>query len=435
MRRQLKRTTLSLTMNSDLVQAQLILLCSKQPDRLSSRALTPAIFSKPYDNIFLAMRDAYLSNVEPTLGAIAMTPGLSEEALVCIERLRGYGEPEISMEHAINFLTDAKQRKEFSSIVQTAYNEGHDRSIPIGATINSLLASAVGLTRNDASHMHHGGDLKDVELAIEWRARNPGVLRGPSTGFMRLDRRVNGFIPRFTLIGARASAGKSALIGNFIEAECEVGNHALLFAAEMAAPEYQERILSQVSGVNISSHRTTPFSDIEMKALIKAQRAIKKWKWWINDNPDITIDEIEATTTAHVNMYGRVHVMIDYLQLVGVKSKASRYEQVGEISSRLKKMQRRLKIPVTAAAQLRRQESYFDRELKRTVNPDPRLEDLRESGNLEQDADMVLLLGRDILNDPENAKLIIAKQRGGSTDAGIDLTYHPSTTKFKELVK
>lgn len=171
----------------------------------------------------------------------------------------------------------------------------------------------------------------------------------------------------------------------------------------------------------------------ELNRISKAQRVMKQWNWYINDDPDSTIDDIEAQSMClhkeePIDMIG-----IDYIQLIRHPHRMKRFEQVSEISNRLARLKRRLKTTaVVALSQLRRVEGRFVKELDRTMTPKPELQDLRESGDLEQDADVVGLLHRDPRHEPTKAELIIGKQRGGPTGEPIKLEFQTEITRFIE---
>jgi len=420
-------------MNSEAIESQLILLLASQPERLANNKVTAELFGEPYDEIYLGLLKLFIDGLQVSLSAVIHLPGISEKAITTATALKAYDTPDISMEYAIDFLKEKSLRESFSAICREAYDKCHDRTIPINDSIAAFQAKSIGLVTQDSSYMQVGSSFASINETIEWRSRNPGALLGPSTGFNRLDLLFNGYQPKFYLIGARPSVGKTAFIGDLTRSLCSGNEKVLIFAAEMTADEYRERILAAMSGVNISAYRASPMSLVEMKNILQAQKVMKKWLWWINDNPDITIDEIEAHATAIVAKHGRVHIFVDYLQLVNIDSKKDRYEQIGMISGRLKKLSRRLKVSVTAAAQLKRVEGRFDKDLKRTVIPAPQLHDFRESGNLEQDADVAKLLHRDHIHDPENASVIIAKHRGGRCHPGIQMRYIEQITSFREI--
>lgn len=419
---------------SDAIQCQLLKLLALQPDRLSSQRIKPELLSPVLAELFVAMRSCYIESGSATLSGAAMRPGLSDEAIKSAERIRLYGDPEISFDEAIAFLEDQHLRSSFSSACQKAYDRCHDRSAPIKDTICAMASSSAALLHDGSETLVDGSNFQAINSFIEWRNANPGKLMGTSTGFMRLDKIVNGWVaPRYNLIGARPSVGKTALVGDLVDGLCDEGEKVLVYSLEMPADDYRARLVAKKSGVSISAHRDSGLNRVEIKAVHEAQKAMKKWSWWINDSPEVTIDQIEAESAVLAGKHGRIHVFVDYLQLVNVTDKRmDRFEAVGMISNRLKKMSGRLRCSVTACAQLRRIETMFDKTLGRTVQKKPTLNDFRESGNLEQDADLAILLHRDHINDQEHGELIVAKQRNGRTHPGIALRYFPSTTTFKE---
>lgn len=417
--------------NRESVQSQLLLLLSQQPERLASQKLTHDLFTGHYLEVFVAMVDLYLGGHNTNLRAVSLYPKLGEAAANLASQLSSYEDPAISFDYAIKYLRDETKRQAFSELCRTGYDHAHDRKRDIDDSITKIHSAVSSLIYHGGAGSQSGSQFKTINELIEWRNANPGRLMGPSSGWSRLDRVLNGITPRFYLIGARPSVGKSAITGNLIEALCEQEEKCLLFTLEMSADEYRVRMLAAKSGVNTSSYRSSAMEAFEIKQIIKAQKDMKRWKWWINDNPDTSISDIEAVTTAMVAEHGRMAVFVDYLQLVGSDGGSNKVEQLGIISSRLKKLSRRLNIPLLACAQLKRLDSRFIKEQGRTVTPKPKLDDFRESGNLEQDADVAMLIDRDINEEPEKAELIIAKQRAGATGS-IPLRYIPSITTFKQ---
>jgi replicative DNA helicase len=246
-------------------------------------------------------------------------------------------------------------------------------------------------------------------------------------------------IPRYYVIGARPSVGKTAEICDLVSAvstapprEGRADGISLVFSLEMPADDLRERCLSALSGVQLSGFKDSPYTISELEAVTDAQQQMQGWKWWINDNPETSISDIEAQTISLYRDIGYIDmVAIDYLQLIRIFSKRDRWEQVAELSRRIKSLGRNVNTAMIALSQLKRAEGVWKKELGRTVPKTPELQDLREAGDIEQDADVVQFINRDIMNDPENAEFIIAKQRGGRTDT-VKMKYNPGLTSFSD---
>jgi replicative DNA helicase len=301
-----------------------------------------------------------------------------------------------------------------------------------------LSASAVrGVTSPSAPGQIFTGlqpayEMHDVVEAMQWRQKNPGLLRGAATGFSKLDSLMDGLkVGDFVIIGARPSVGKTALATCMMAGLGQRGTGSAIFSLEMMAIQIRVRLLSAMSLRN-------PLADgLTRTDLVKIQdsaRTLKGYNIWIDDTDRISISEIQSKARALVRDHGIKVLFIDYLQLVrGVRpeSKKDRRIEVGEVSGKLKALAKELKIAIVGMAQLTRSPQSYNSTTQRYTPPRPSLQSLKESGDLEQDADIVLLLHRDIDNSPIDAELIVAKNRSGPTGS-VDLAFIPDITAFEE---
>lgn len=424
-------------MKIEPVLHQLFSLLFKQPTRLTDSRLVSTIMPGVFARLLESMRRLHYDGTKPAAQAVAILNPEDDDLINLADQISSMGEPELGFDKMIELLQHNYLRERLSETCRKHYDASYDNKADVNKIIASLRVDAFALGLNGASKSFttKGGDMRGVKEMVNWRQANPGMLRGPSTGFARLDRTLNGLTPRYYVIGARPSVGKSALMGNMQQSLAEAGVPSAMFELEMTADEYRERLVSSVSGVSIGSYRSTLFTLDELKAMSAAQRKIEAWPFWINDDPDQTIDQIEAEIIRLVHEHKVQVVLLDYLQYIALPGKADRWEEVGDNSRRLKSIVKKLNIPLVVAAQLKRVETKFSAKEGKTTHRAPEIQDLRESGNIEQDADVVGLLDRDWIHDPTVGRLIIGKQRGGPTHEGIDLIYNRDITQFKEAPK
>lgn len=247
--------------------------------------------------------------------------------------------------------------------------------------------------------------LDDIDRRTREDSRSPGVL----TGIESLDDFTAGFHPsEMVVIAARPSVGKTAFALATIRNIAQSGTGVFFSSLEQSRQELAVRLLCAESGVQMQSVRHGLLSRENYEALMNARNFLAGLPVTIDDSPQQTILTITANARRIRRRQGLGLVVIDYLGLIEPEDrKIPRHEQVGNISRRIKQLARDLEVPVVILCQLNRNsESRSDQT--------PRLSDLRESGNIEQDADTVLLLNK----NPDNAELldvIIAKQRNGPT--------------------
>jgi replicative DNA helicase len=296
-------------------------------------------------------------------------------------------------------------------------------------------------------------ELLEIELQrIEAADFEGGGLSGVASGYYELDELLRGFQPgEFVVLAARPSMGKTALALNLAEQMALGGLHAGhagtrqvpvgLFSLEMSKNAIVQRLLSARSGVSSQALRgghTIP--DKDLRELILAAEDLKNAPIYIDDTPDLTVLNLRARARRMVAQHGVKAVMIDYLQLMSAPGAAreSRQVEVAAISRGVKALARELKIPVICLSQL-------NRASESRVGNRPRMSDLRESGSIEQDADVVMLLHREDYyhvqdedwkaENPDKigvAEVIIAKQRNGPTGL-VKLFWDSKTTRFKNL--
>ncbi len=268
---------------------------------------------------------------------------------------------------------------------------------------------------------------------IEMAAKNKGNVTGIPTGFIDLDYRTAGLQPSdLILVAARPSMGKTAFELNLAQYMAIRKNMAVaLFSLEMSKEQLINRMFSQESGVDAQKLRTGQLNDQEWERLIESAGIIGKSKLIIDDTPGISIGELRSKCRKYKLEQDIAVIMIDYLQLMsGGGRSESRQQEISEISRSLKALARELNVPVVALSQL-------SRAVEQRPDHRPMLSDLRESGAIEQDADVVMFLYRDDYynhDSPEKgiSEVIIAKQRNGPIGT-VKLAWLPEYTRFANL--
>ena len=281
--------------------------------------------------------------------------------------------------------------------------------------------------------------IKDVVLnaldKIEAASRMKGSVTGMPTGFIDLDYKTSGFQPSdLILIAARPSMGKTAFVLNIAEYMAFRSNETVaIFSLEMSKEQLVNRLFALESRVDSQILRTGNLSDNDWSSLIEAAGVIGRSNLIIDDTPGISVSELRSKCRKYKLEHNLGIIMIDYLQLMqGSRKSESRQQEISDISRSLKEIARELQVPVVALSQL-------SRAVEQRPDHRPMLSDLRESGAIEQDADVVMFLYRDVYYTPDTekkdvAEVIIAKQRNGPIGT-VELAWLPRYTKFANMKK
>ena len=270
---------------------------------------------------------------------------------------------------------------------------------------------------------------------IEAASRMKGSVTGMPTGFIDLDYKTSGFQPSdLILIAARPSMGKTAFVLNIAEYMAFRSNETVaIFSLEMSKEQLVNRLFALESRVDSQILRTGNLSDNDWSSLIEAAGVIGRSNLIIDDTPGISVSELRSKCRKYKLEHNLGIIMIDYLQLMqGSRKSESRQQEISDISRSLKEIARELQVPVVALSQL-------SRAVEQRPDHRPMLSDLRESGAIEQDADVVMFLYRDDYynHDTEKkdvAEVIIAKQRNGPIGT-VELAWLPRYTKFANMKK
>ncbi len=325
-----------------------------------------------------------------------------------------------------------------TSIIDECYDEKED--------VNTIVENAEKsiLSVNSERMVKEIRPIQDVldkaQEQIEFLAKNGGEVTGIPTGFYDLDKKTTGFHENeLIIIAGRPGMGKSSLANNMAtNMAINYKKSVALFNLEMGAVQIVNRMFSSVGQIDSQKLRTGRFDHTDWKKYNETLSLLADTKMYIDDTPGITVAEIRSKCRRLKNSASGLDVIIiDYLQLISGSSKyaGQRTNEVSEISRDLKKLAMELEVPVIALAQLSR--GVESREDKRPI-----MSDLKESGSIEQDADIVMFIYCDDYYkfktkdrpDLSPVELIISKHRSGSTGT-IDLMFERSYTNFKNYLK
>ena len=321
----------------------------------------------------------------------------------------------------ISIIRNKSLARQVIKVGEEISNDAFDSSVSVDEMLENVERKVTEVTRSKTSSDFLSGEvvfdstIKHIQAIQEAGSDITGVR----TLYSDLDSKTAGFQKGdLIIVAARPSMGKTALALNLAMNSASVTPGAVaIFSLEMPAEQVATRILAAKSKVEIQKLRTGTLNDEEWSRINIAAQELKKQKFYIDDTPGIKVSEMYAKARKLAQDKGLYMIVVDYIQLIQATGKSdSRQQEVSEISRRLKAMARELGVPLIALSQLSR--SVEARQDKR-----PMLSDLRESGALEQDADLVLFLYRDAYynreenaeNTREDVELLIAKHRNGAT--------------------
>lgn len=318
-----------------------------------------------------------------------------------------------------------------SDIVEDSYRDDDD----VGAIIEKAEKSIFDITQDNQRNglMDMGEVMVTTFDVMQKRSENKGGLTGLTTGFIDLDRKTSGMQKAdLVLLAARPSMGKTALMVNIAtNSALKAGATVAMFSLEMSRNQLSQRILSSLSHVDLMKIISGDLTTEEWSKVIETMTYMNEMAIYIDDTAGITPLEVKAKCRRLKAEKGLDLVVIDYLQLMEVGGRAeSRQQEISAISRQLKGIAKELDVPVIALSQLSRAPEM-------RADHRPILSDLRESGAIEQDADIVMFLYRDEYYNPDTEKqglgeLIIAKHRNGPTGT-VELLFKGEYTKFVNL--
>ncbi|MBN1697681.1 MAG: replicative DNA helicase [Spirochaetales bacterium] len=350
-----------------------------------------------------------------------------------ISRLTSSVPTSANIEYYARIVQENSLRRTLSRISSEIISRSHDESLEVREIIEEAEKKIFELTDKQfsGSYMVAKDIINQTISAIEKHYHNKENYTGIPTGFKELDELTSGFQDsEFIVIGARPSVGKTALAlsmaGNIaLERKIPVG----FFTLEMSSMALMQRLVSSEARLDSKKIRTGLLRPSDFHNLLQAAGRIYEAPLYIDDTPNLKLLDLRALARRMVAMEKVKIIFIDYITLITAESRdIPRHEQIAEISRSLKALARELKVPVVALSQVRRE----------TEGKKPTLADIRESGSIEQDADVVIFLHRERKGD-ESAEadgvqtdIDIAKQRNGPVGT-IKLVFIPKYTKFENL--
>ena len=320
------------------------------------------------------------------------------------------------------------------SIAKLAYNEAEDINVVLDRSELALFSISEQRTNRDLKPVREiaGDYLERIELL---RERGDEFI-GIPTGFNDLDRMLSGLNKSdLIIVAARPGMGKTALQNAVaLNAARRYNKRVAMFNLEMSGEQLVQRMIAAETRIDSQRLRRGDLADHEWAIFLEALDRLSETKIFIDDTPSITPMQLRTKCRRLYAEHGLDLIMIDYLQLMSAEHPTSnRVQEVSEISRELKGLARELDVPVVAAAQL-------SRAVEQRQNKRPVLSDLRDSGSIEQDADVVMFIYRDDYYNPETserpniAEVNVAKHRNGPTGS-IDLFWHGKLATFRNLHK
>lgn len=276
-----------------------------------------------------------------------------------------------------------------------------------------------------------GDTLDETVQVINELSLNDGDITGVTTGLETIDLKLSGLQPsQLILLAARPAMGKTALGLTMAWNAAREGKSVAFFSLEMSVLQLNYRLLSMVSMIDLEQVMNGRIKDDEWELLFRATKEIANKDLYVDETPGITLSEMRSKLKRLKAEVGVDLVVIDYLQLMQADSRQeNRQNEIASISRGLKTLSKELNCPILSLAQL-------SREADKRADHKPILSDLRESGAIEQDADVVMLLYREDYYDEEDnpniAKVIVAKHRNGATGT-LDLFFNKPCTTFRDL--
>jgi len=316
-------------------------------------------------------------------------------------------------------------------IAQMGYaNEGEIEDVVNQAQADVYAVASAGMGEEFSTL---GDSLQAALDDIERASNLGGEMAGVPTGFAELDQLTHGLHPgQLIIVAARPAVGKSTLCVDFVRnAAIRYNKPAIFFSLEMGRSEIAMRMLSAETSIPLQNMRKGNLENSDWTKIVGVRAQLNEAPLYIDDSPNLTLVEIRAKCRRLVKQYGLQLIVIDYLQLLTSGKKVeSRQQEVSEFSRALKLLAKELQVPVIAISQL-------NRKSEDTKDKKPEISQLRESGSLEQDADVVLLLHREGIGEKDHprhgeADLILAKQRNGPTGT-VTVAFQGQYSRFANM--
>lgn len=324
-------------------------------------------------------------DTDPTLAAMGVKAHIAAlaAAMVTVVNVTDYAK----------LVADAHKRRGTMEVCRQAIAEAQDMSTPDTASdVLERLETKLSHLAETGSTERPIVSMRDAAVrameAAEAAMKADGQLLGLPTGVEELDRVLGGLhSPDLVVVGARPGMGKSALLGTIARAAAARGTGVLIYSLEMGADQLAAREIAAHTGLSADRQRKGRLAPSDFTVMLEAQQAIAALPIWIDDNPGTSIARIRGRARRLKRRHGLGLIIIDYLQLLLGGKHEYRVQEMSKITRDLKAMALELQMPVVALSQL-------NRDVERREDKRPMLADLRESGSIEQDADVILFLYR-----------------------------------------
>jgi replicative DNA helicase len=372
-----------------------------------------------------------------TLAAHLQAEGILEAVggVVTLAEIADYEATPANAMHYARIIRDKSIKRNIITVASDIVGLGYDQTESADKLLDSAESRIFALSEEQAKSALSSlnVEMHDAMNHIDMLMNRSGELTGLSTGYTKLDEMTGGVQPGDLLIlAARPSMGKTALALNIARnAAMDYGKKVAVFSLEMTTRSLVMRMLSTEAQADFSTFRTGMISTEVHSRIVAAAGRLAEASIWIDDTGAATVLEMRAKSRRLHAQYGLDLVVVDYLQLAhGDGRTASREQEISEISRGLKGLAKELNVPVIALSQLNRGPET------RKEDKRPMLADLRESGAIEQDADVIAFIYRDVVYNKETeyenlAELIIAKQRNGPTGT-VKLEFEGRYAQFRD---
>tara|TARA_R100000234_G_scaffold5502_1_gene3925 strand:+ start:2321 stop:3829 length:1509 start_codon:yes stop_codon:yes gene_type:complete len=439
-------------------------------DQLGADAVD-LFYSVHYRQIWIGLLDLVTDGGKPDILQLVMKLKQHDEEpadgwMLTITTLQDSVPSALNLDYYLDQARDALLKRKSGTLLTKAYADLVEVKEGVKSKLLELEGSLMNINQDQiGENLHHMPDQfsRTIEQLDNYKRGGP-QLEGLETGYKFLDNKMGGLVKKeLIIIAGRPGGGKTALGMNIVlnqvlnnEESDRISNaqgerilnsksvrddpkKCLVFSMEMTVKELASRVLFSHSGANMVQLRTGCVSDRDYARIVQSEEQLKKIPIWVDDRPQLTIAQITSKARQVQLMHGVDLILVDYLQLA-TSGRNTRYfdrqQEVAEVSKGLKALAKNLDVPVLALAQL-------NRNAAKSKHEPPSLSDLRESGQIEQDADFVGLLHEVIPRDEEeeklmegediftkHCKLIIAKQRSGPTD-DVSFKFHKSCVRFE----
>jgi replicative DNA helicase len=337
-----------------------------------------------------------------------------------------------SVKHYADIVTEHAQRRRLISAGGEISRIGFDLGRRIDDAVDAAEQTvfAVKQQQRNETAVHIAPIVRETWALLEHRLNENKLVHGVPTNFAKLDMLTQGLqAGELVILAARPSVGKTSFALNIARNAAVLAKRpVVVFSLEMSKQSLVQRLICSEAKVDSYLLRTGQADPTAFQKIAMAMDTLTQADLWIDDTPALTIASLRSRARRMKSQYGIELIVVDYLQLMQGGRQDSRVQEVSDISSGLKAIAKELEVPVLALSQL-------SRESERRENKRPQLSDLRDSGSIEQDADVVLFLYREGLHNREversKTDLIVAKNRNGPVD-DLKLVFIDSQTAFRE---